>query len=550
MDVAALLLIAMLGSVQYPNIEWVQVREGDEAAWAQPVLDESGWKTVRWRQVNPQKRLLWLRAHIDLPDSFDTTAEPFGVRIGAPVAYEAWWNGTRVGGNGVPGPNAEAESPGRIDTTLFIPPHLLAKENVLALRMSSFHLSRELAVPMQIFALRRHGSPDSEVVRAVWLPLMSGGALILGTAYFAVMFFSNRRDVSSLVLATLSLVVLIQLAAESARLFVSYPYPLHILRVEAILTCAAIAAVMLVGYIAHRYARVWRTHLIVAGIALSLAPIAFVPGYDTKTGLVMLSAIVLSTIAALIGVRRRLPGAVTTALAMGGVLACFLIYPAVFLDRTYYLVATVLLLILFGQQVSALRDAQRARMRLELELLKQQIQPHFLMNSLTALTEWIESDPATGVKMIEALADEFRAIATMSSATTVSLRDEIELCRHHLKVMSLRKNQPFALRAPNVRLDAKVPPAIFHTLIENALTHNDYKDGAVFLLEESHAGHGRRTYQLRTPLTREPGTPGPPGKGHSYVQARLREVFGENWRFSSRQVATREWLDAIEVPVS
>jgi hypothetical protein len=550
MDVAALLLIAMLGPVQYPNIEWVQVREGDDAAWAQPALDESGWKTVRWRRVNPQRRMLWLRAHIELPDSFDTMAEPFGVRIGAPASYEVWWNGTRVGNNGVPGPNAEAESPGRIDTTIFIPPHLLAKENVLALRMSSFHLSRELAAPMQILSVRRHGSPGSEVLRAVWLPLMSGGALILGTAYFAVMFFSNRRDVSSLVLALLSLTVLVQLAAESARLFVSYPYPLHILRVETILACAAITAVLLVGYIAHRYARAWRAHLMTVAIALTLAPIAFVPGYDVKTGFVMLGAISLSAVAALIGVRRRVPGANTTALSMGGALACLLIDPGVFLDRAYYAVATVLLLILFGQQVIALRDAQRARLRLELELLKQQIQPHFLMNSLTALTEWIESDPATGVKMIEALADEFRAIATMSSATTVPLREEIELCRHHLKVMSLRKNQPFDLRAPNVRLDAKVPPAIFHTLIENALTHNDYTEGAVFVLEESHAAHGRRTYQLRTPLSREPATRGPPGKGHSYVQARLREVFGENWRFSSGQVGSREWLDAIEVPVS
>jgi hypothetical protein len=550
MDVGALLLTALLGSVQYPAIENVRVREGDDAAWSDPAFDDSGWQSLPWWRIDPQQRLIWVRTRVTLPEAFDSSAEPFGVRIAAPVAYEAWWNGVRVAANGVPASSAAGETPGKIDTTLFIPPQLLAQQNVLALRMSSFHLRRQLAAPMQMIMLRRHGATGAEVVRNVWLPFLAGGALLLAAVYFTAMFFSNRRDGPSLVLALLSLAILGQLAAESVRAFVSYPYPLHIVRVEAILGFAALASVLLVGYLAQRYAPDWRNRLVVASVLITVSMISLVPSFDAKTGSVILGGVVLAALAAIIGARRRAPGAGTTTVAMGVALIWFILDLPAFLDRTYYIVAAALLLILFGQQVNALREAQRRRSRLELELLKRQIQPHFLMNSLTALTEWIESDPATGVKMIEALADELRAIGTMSEATTVSVGDEIELCRHHLKVMSLRKNQPFELRAPNVRLDAQVPPAIFHTLIENALTHNDYQEGAVFVLEESAATRGRRTYRLRTPLTREPGTRGPPGKGHSYVQARLREVFGENWRFSSDRGGPGEWLDAIEVPGS
>jgi hypothetical protein len=549
MDIAALLLTALLGSVQYPTLDRVQVREGDDAAWADPALDDSGWTTIPWRQVDPQQRLLWLRARVTLPESFDTSAEPFAVRIAAPVAYEAWWNGVRVGANGVPAARAADETPGLLDTRIFIPPHLLAKHNVLALRMSSFHLSRKLGAPMQYLALRSYGGTPAEIVRAVWLPFAAGGALVLGAVYFAAMFFSNRRDRTSLLLALLALAILGQLAAELSRSFVSYPYPLHILRVETILGCATLSAVLLVGYIAHRYAQRWRLPLVATVVVIAGAIVAFVPGYDDKTGLVILMSIVLSAGTAFWGVMRRVPGAGTALAAMGAALVCFFIDVGAFLDRNYYLAATVLMLILFAQQVGALREAQRRRAFLELELLKQQIQPHFLMNSLTALTEWVESDPATGVKMIEALADEFRAISTMSGATTVPLREELALCRHHLQVMSLRKNQPFDLRAPNVQLDAQIPPAIFHTLVENALTHNDYTDGAVFVLEEAMETSGRRTYRLHTPLSRDPAADVQPGKGHRYVQARLREVFGENWRFSSGRAGPREWLDAIEIPV-
>jgi LytS/YehU family sensor histidine kinase len=271
------------------------------------------------------------------------------------------------------------------------------------------------------------------------------------------------------------------------------------------------------------------------------------PGFDGKTALVIVSGIVLSSVAALIGLRRRAPGARAVLAAMAVALVLFVADMTVFLDRDWYLEAIVLVLLLFWQQARFLRDAQQRRARLELELLKQQIQPHFLMNSLTALTEWVESDPAVGVRMIEALAQEFRSISSMTGAATVSMAQELELCRLHLRVMSLRQNQPFELRADHVRLDAPVPPAIFHTLVENALSHNHYTDGAVFLLEEETAGPDRRIYRLRTPLkTTAPAASS--GKGHHYVRARLRDVFGEHWQFSSGPQSSGEWLDSIEVP--
>ena len=251
--------------------------------------------------------------------------------------------------------------------------------------------------------------------------------------------------------------------------------------------------------------------------------------------------------------KARIAGAWGTVAAVTGVLTVLVLDAARFLDQSYYAAVTVFLLFLFVRQARALRMTQRqssaAELRavqLELELLKQKIQPHFLMNTLTALSEWIESDPRVGVRMIDALAAEFRAVAAMSGAAHIPMQQELELCHHHLAVMGFRKDQQFELQVRNVDPHARVPPAIFHTLLENALTHNQYAGGAVFTLEEQISGENR-VYRLRSPLCSgtEPASIG--GTGHSYIRARLKNAFGERWRFLSG-AAEEQWVDTIEMP--
>jgi LytS/YehU family sensor histidine kinase len=210
---------------------------------------------------------------------------------------------------------------------------------------------------------------------------------------------------------------------------------------------------------------------------------------------------------------------------------------------------------LFGQQAISLHRARVKRAaaehrtaRLELELLKRQIQPHFLMNALTAVSEWIETDPRTSLRMIDALANEFRALVSMSGQALVPLAEELALCRYHLEVMSYRNQSSFALVSDGVDTQRKVPPAIFHTLLENAITHNSYLGHTVFTLETSFIGK-RTAYRLRSPLAGERGRRSGDGRGHSYVRARLEEAFGDDWLFSAGIVGD-EWIDTLEMPAT
>ena len=533
----------------------VRARAGDDPAWAATAHDDSDWVLQEPWQVDPQGRILWIRASVTLPEGFDVRSDPLGVHVAATGSWEAYWNGVFVGRNGVPGATRATEVPGKIDADVFVPPALIRDgQNLLALRISSFHVGRTLRAPIQAIAIERYAYLAARGLGMHPLTASVAGALLLGSVYFAVMFFLDRKDHTSLLLSLLALAVLGQFLAEFARRFVAYGYPLHALRVDLILAFAVATSVLLVTYVARQYSP-RRLKTIVASTTVLVALSAtLVPGYDAKTMMSLLVALLITLAVAAVGAYAKAVGAWGTVAAIGGVLAVLVLDAARFLDQSYYVAVTVLLLFLFIRQAWALRVAQRqssaAELRavqLELELLKQKIQPHFLMNTLTALSEWIESEPTVGVKMIDALAAEFRAVAAMSGEAVVPMQQELELCQHHLSVMGFRKNQQFELRARNVDPETRVPPAIFHTLLENALTHNQYASGAVFTLEEQVEGENR-VYRLRSPLCSEVKATGPGGTGHTYIRARLRNAFGEQWRFLSAMSAGGEWVDTIEIP--
>lgn len=536
-------------------VDNVRMRIGDDPAWAVRNFDDSNWVRSPLWDVDPQGHILWLRAPVDAPAGVDVQTMPVAVHIMMAASWELYWNGTLIGRNGTPGATPQAEVPGRIEGEVFVPPELLlARDNVLAMRISTQHPGAGLRAPIQYLAVGPLGGATGGTLRGNDVAALAAGPLILGALYFAVMFAMNRRDTDSLLLSLLAMAVLGQLVTESLRGFYPYSYPLHVLRLQTILAFALLSSLLLVAYVARHYARRHLWMAVGTSCATGICAALFAPGYDGKTTLILFAGTIITLTLSLIGRRARLAGAGATALALVATLLVMILGLTQFLDVGYYLIATALLLFLFARQAVELRRSQQSAgaaalrtAQLELELVKQKIQPHFLMNTLTALAELVESSPHTGVRMIDALAEEFRTVSSMSGRALVSLREELDLCRQHLAVMGFRGARHYELHTEGVDLDASLPPAVLHTLIENALTHNRYVQGAAFTLD-ARREQGRWTYRLRSPRD-QPDTAGPGnGTGHEYVCGRLHAAYGDAAQFRAGPLSIDTWEDVIIVP--
>jgi LytS/YehU family sensor histidine kinase len=174
--------------------------------------------------------------------------------------------------------------------------------------------------------------------------------------------------------------------------------------------------------------------------------------------------------------------------------------------------------------------------RLEAELLKKHIQPHFIMNTLFTIISLIEENPKGAIKLIKALAAEFRMINKISSNKVITLKEEIELCQKHLELMGFRRSANYNLVTNGICLEDIIPPMIFLTLIENGLTHSyeAYENGNFFLSCK------KNDYQTQYILKNDGSKINAfiaagnqrqieDGMGMRYIKARLEENFSGHW---------------------
>jgi DNA-binding LytR/AlgR family response regulator len=196
---------------------------------------------------------------------------------------------------------------------------------------------------------------------ATYLPaLLALGALAAAAIYFAAAFLLDRRDRAALLLALVAAAIMLQLGIETARSFISYTYPWHLVRVAAVAAAAAMTAVLVAAYAGTRFAPAWRLRAPALTAALALASLLLVPWYDIKAiGAIAAGAVALLA-CAVAGRRRGVPG---SAAGIGFALLLFALIAwqrTGFLDQSYYLAMAAALIALVGEQVLVLRQARRA----------------------------------------------------------------------------------------------------------------------------------------------------------------------------------------------
>jgi hypothetical protein len=127
------------------------------------------------------------------------------------------------------------------------------------------------------------------------------------------------------------------------------------------------------------------------------------------------------------------------------------------------------------QRSSALRQSELARalQLAELRLLKSQLNPHFLFNSLNSVRALIADDPAGAQKAVTQLARTLRYTLTAGREEFVPLARELEIVEDYLALESLRFGERLRIKrdlAPEA-MGVKVPVMLLQTVVENAIKH-------------------------------------------------------------------------------
>ncbi len=129
------------------------------------------------------------------------------------------------------------------------------------------------------------------------------------------------------------------------------------------------------------------------------------------------------------------------------------------------------------------QEAEKLKAEAELKLLKYQLNPHFLMNTLNNIHALIELDTEEAQKSVRLLSQMMRYMLYESNLEKVELKKEIQFLSIYFEMMKKRyiDTVPIDFIVPDEIPNVQIPPALFINLAENAFKHGITYDSNAFL---------------------------------------------------------------------
>ncbi|MEP7236495.1 MAG: two-component regulator propeller domain-containing protein [Ferruginibacter sp.] len=152
--------------------------------------------------------------------------------------------------------------------------------------------------------------------------------------------------------------------------------------------------------------------------------------------------------------------------------------------KRYWFIALVILLtagLLYWyiknreRNLKKMQQLQQEKTQFQFQVLRAQVNPHFLFNSFNTLISYIEEEPAQAVDYVEQLSGFFRNIVNYRDHDVISLGEEFGILKTYFYLQQKRYGANLKLNIQVSEEDKKlifIPPLTLQLLIENAIKHN------------------------------------------------------------------------------
>ena len=187
-----------------------------------------------------------------------------------------------------------------------------------------------------------------------------------------------------------------------------------------------------------------------------------------------------------------------------------------------YLVRRQQLVLIENEQLQA------ENIRNQYEVLKNQLNPHMLFNSLNTLRSLVRENQDKAQDYIQELSRVLRYTLQSNESQSVSLREEMEFASAYIFLLKMRfeNNLQFDIQIGKSFEDYRLPPMAVQVLIENAVKHNEISDRKPLTIHISTDSEGYLSVSndIQPKWTATPGT----GIGLANLAKRYRLLFKQD----------------------
>lgn len=177
-------------------------------------------------------------------------------------------------------------------------------------------------------------------------------------------------------------------------------------------------------------------------------------------------------------------------------------------------------------------EAEQLSREAELYKLRQQLQPHFLFNSLNSINALIGTEPAQARNMVHQLSDFLRSTLRREEHQWIKLEEEVHSLQLYLEIEKVRFGNRLSteIEIDGDAFQAQIPAMLLQPLVENAIKFGLYDTTGIAMIKLSARLEGPALQlTVENPFDAETSSPKKgTGFGLSSVQRRLFLLFGRN----------------------